>query len=54
MMVWEGVETNQGINWESPTPLKKFLTEIPLEQLDFLPDGFSSEVEANLPIDGAH
>jgi hypothetical protein len=50
MLAWKGETNAQGnINWVEPKPLKKFLTPIAFENLDFLPDGFESAVEAGLP-----
>ena len=49
MMAWEGEVVDGDINWKSPTPLKKFLTKVNLNLLDFIPEGFADEVEAGLP-----
>lgn len=49
MMAWEGIPGNGKLDWQNPTPLKKYLTEVPLELLDFLPPGFENEVETLLP-----
>lgn len=50
MMVYKGVRDNEGnMNWIDPKPLKKFLIPVDLEELDFLPSGFSAHVEHGMP-----
>ncbi len=53
MMAWQG-ETNASgdINWVSPTSLKKYLTLVDFENLDFLPTGFEDAVAAGMPFKG--
>lgn len=43
------IDTNGNINWITPKPLKKYLTKIDLEELDFLPEGFANGVTNGLP-----
>lgn len=53
MMAFEGEISEDGkLNWVNPKPLKKYLTKVPLNTLDFLPAGFSDAVTSVLPIAG--
>lgn len=50
MKLFEGeVKPDGGINWVDPKPLEQFLVTVPLSELDFLPEGFTNEVSANMP-----
>lgn len=50
MMVFKGeVDENGNLDWVDPKPLKKYLVKIPLNDLDFLPTGFETEVQGNMP-----
>lgn len=50
MMAFRGEVDNQGdINWVDPVPLKKYLVNVPFEQLDFLPPGFEEVVKSKIP-----
>jgi len=50
MMAFRGEINDKGdINWVDPRPLKKYLVKVPLDELDFLPQGFALEVEGNMP-----
>jgi len=50
MKSWEGEIDNKGdINWKNPKPLKKYLTKIDFENLDFLPKGFDQAVSNGMP-----
>jgi TonB family protein len=50
MMAFTGkVDAEGKLNWENPRPLKKYLVKLPLGDLDFLPPGFATEVEGNMP-----
>jgi hypothetical protein len=37
------------MNWINPVKPKKYLIPVPLEELDFLPDGFTALVKKNMP-----
>lgn len=53
MMVFEGkTQENGKLNWENPKSLKKYLVHVPLNDLDFLPDGFAAKVESFMPYKG--
>lgn len=53
MMVFEGKTQEDGkLNWENPKSLKKYLVHVPLNDLDFLPDGFAAKVESFMPYKG--
>lgn len=43
------IDSNGNINWIKPKPLKKYLTKIDLNLLDFLPKGFANGVTNGLP-----
>jgi TonB family protein len=43
------IDSSGNINWITPKPLKKYLTKIDLNLLDFLPEGFANGVEEGLP-----
>ncbi|MCT4582272.1 MAG: carboxypeptidase regulatory-like domain-containing protein [Flavobacteriales bacterium] len=43
------IDINGNINWVTPKPLKKYLTKVDLNLLDFLPKGFANGVAENLP-----
>lgn len=50
MQVYTGERDEEGnMNWIDPKPLATFLVMVDLEQLDFIPDGFSEEIQAGLP-----
>lgn len=50
MKLFQGeVKPDGGINWIDPKPLEQFLVTVPLSELDFLPEGFTNEVSANMP-----
>ncbi|MCX6183293.1 MAG: hypothetical protein NT150_15375 [Bacteroidetes bacterium] len=50
MMAFEGkVQENGKLNWENPKALKKYLVNVPLKDLDFLPEGFTQKVETYVP-----
>ncbi len=50
MMAWKGETNEEGnINWVEPQPLKKYLTKVDFENLDFIPNGFDEAVAAGLP-----
>ncbi len=49
MMGFKGEVVDGKINWTDPKPLQKYLVHIPLDSLDFLPQGFASEVENHMP-----
>lgn len=50
MQVYSGLRDENGnMNWVNPKPLATFLVTVELEQLDFIPDGFSEKIEAGLP-----
>lgn len=51
MRVFKGdVLADGSINWINPQKMKKYLTKIPLKDLDFLPEGFEDAVTKVLPI----
>lgn len=50
MMAFEGRITKEGdLSWEKPRPLKKPLVTLPVEELDFLPEGFEKKVHSLMP-----
>jgi hypothetical protein len=50
MSVYKGVqEVNENINWIDPMPLENYLQIVDFSLLDFLPKGFSNEIEKNIP-----
>lgn len=50
MMAFKGqVDESGNLNWVDPKPLKKYLVKVPLDELDFLPPGFETEVKGNMP-----
>lgn len=53
MMVFNGEVSDGKINWKNPKPLKKYLTNVDFESLDFLPEGFAQKVKSLLPNEGA-
>merc|ERR1711991_96287 len=43
MQIFNGKYTADGrLDWENPTPTDKYLTNLPLEQLDFYPEGYKN------------
>lgn len=52
MMVWEGNPKNGSVDWQKPRSLKKYLTKVDLDLLDFIPEGFDDEVAKGLPYHG--
>jgi hypothetical protein len=53
MMVFEGKTQEDGkLNWENLKPLKKYLVQVPLNELDFLPEEFAAKVESFMPYKG--
>lgn len=50
MMAFKGEVDGKGnIDWKNPQPLKRFLSPVDLDLLDFLPAQFEPEVQNNLP-----
>lgn len=49
MLGFRGEVVNGKINWVDPKPLQKYLVQIPLDSLDFLPAGFEAEVGRHMP-----
>ncbi len=49
MKVWEGEVKNDQLNWKNPQEIERYLTNIDLNDLDFVPTGFDFEVDALLP-----
>src|SRR5690554_300487 len=49
-LIFEGIRNDKGeMQWISPTPPKKYLIPIDLEELDFLPENFHLAVENGMP-----
>ena len=47
MMAWDGeIQSDGSINWVNQQPLTKYLAYVDMNQLDFLPTGFETEVRA--------
>ncbi len=50
MMAYEGVrDTSGNVNWINPKKLDTYLQTVDFSLLDFLPKGFTTEVEKNIP-----
>lgn len=50
MMAYKGVRDDKGnMNWIEPKELDKFLTTVDIHSLDFLPQGFQTEVDKGMP-----
>ncbi len=50
MMAWNGkIDENGDIDWQNPQPLKRYLTKVDFDNLDFLPNGFEEAVAAGMP-----
>ena len=49
MRVFEGEVADGKVNWKNPQPLKKYLINMDLSLLDFLPQGFKDSVETFIP-----
>jgi hypothetical protein len=50
MMAFEGkIQSDGKLNWENPKALKKYLVNVPLKNLDFLPEGFAQKVKTFVP-----
>ncbi|MDB5256181.1 MAG: cytochrome c, mono- and diheme variant family [Chitinophagaceae bacterium] len=53
MMAYEGVRDSLGnMNWIAPQALDNFLKIVPIDSLDFLPEGFQNAVDAGMPYKG--
>ena len=49
-LIFEGIRNEKGeMQWINPTPPKKHLIPVDLDELDFLPDGFQVAVENGMP-----
>jgi hypothetical protein len=50
MMAYKGVRDDKGnMNWIEPKELDKFLITVDIHSLDFLPQGFQTEVDKGMP-----
>jgi TonB family protein len=50
MMAWNGkIDENGDVDWQNPQPLKRYLTKVDFDNLDFLPNGFEEAVAAGMP-----
>ncbi len=50
MMAYKGIRDENGnMNWTGPKELDKFLVSVDLDLLDFLPQGFQTEVNQGMP-----
>jgi hypothetical protein len=50
-LIFEGIRNDKGeMQWINPSPPKKYLIPIDLDELDFLPEGFQAAVEKGMPI----
>jgi hypothetical protein len=50
MMVYKGIRNEQGnMNWFDPKALDNYLLTVDINSLDFLPQGFQTEVEKGMP-----
>jgi hypothetical protein len=50
MLAWNGkIDENGNIDWQNPQPLKRYLTKVDFNNLDFLPNGFADAVAAGMP-----
>jgi hypothetical protein len=52
MKVWEGEVKDDRLNWKNPQEIKRYLTQVDLRYLDFIPKGFDLEVASILPYNG--
>ena len=53
MLVYDGLRDKDGnMNWVSPIPLETYLTTVDFADLDFLPEGFETEVQKRIPFKG--
>lgn len=53
MQVFQGVRKANGeMRWKNPEPIPSYLETVPLESLDFLPEGFALEVKKGMPMWG--
>ncbi|MBI1306919.1 MAG: hypothetical protein GC181_09970 [Bacteroidetes bacterium] len=44
MMLFDGLETDGEVNWINPKPIKKYILNLPFEDLNFYPPGFLKKV----------
>lgn len=50
MQIWHGTRDENGnMNWTDPQATENFLTAVDIFTLDFLPNGFATAVEQNMP-----
>ena len=50
MQLYKGIRDEKGnMNWVDPKPLENYLIPIKMDLLDFLPEGFESEVQKGIP-----
>lgn len=53
MQVYTGTRDKNGnMNWVNPQPLRELLATLPLNELDFLPDGYAEAVKSGMPFRG--
>ena len=52
MVLWEGEVKDGSIDWKNPSKLKRYLSEVDLDLLNFIPEGFDNEVSKLLPFEG--
>lgn len=52
MKVWEGEVKGDQLDWKNPQDFDRYLTQIDLKYLEFIPTGFDAEVAAILPYNG--
>ena len=52
MQVWEGQVIDDQLDWKNPQEIERYLKQVDLRYLDFLPSGFDMEVASLLPYNG--
>jgi hypothetical protein len=52
MKVWEGEVKDDQLDWKNPQEIDRYLRQVDLRSLDFVPEGFDMEVASILPYKG--